>query len=91
MLNGMIFIWCCLFPIFSNVVNLHFFRYSQSEFGVAITSFPAIMDTSKFENMYCAISFVTFYILYAHVEWKCILLPFQNLGLVYEILGLTLD
>ena len=46
------------------------FRYNQYEFGVSITSFSVIIDTSKFWTiyMYCAISFVSFSILYAHVE-----------------------
>ena len=50
--------------LFFNVVNLHFFRYNQSKFGVSITSFPAIIYTSKFEqyvlcyivyNIFCSI------------------------------------
>ena len=47
-----------------------YFRYNKSEFGVSITSFPIIIDTSKFWTiyMYCVISFVTFSIIYAHVE-----------------------
>ena len=42
-------------PLFSNVVNLHFFRHNQSEFGVSITSFPATIDTSKFEQYICIV------------------------------------
>lgn len=69
MLNGNnIHMMLSLPPIFFNVINLHFFRYNQSEFGVNITSFPAIIDTSTIEQYVLCYIVCHISILYSHVE-----------------------
>ena len=75
-----IYMMLSLPPIFFNVVNLHFFRYNQSEFGVSITSFSAIIDTSTFEQyvLYYIVCHIS--ILYSHVELEMHLTGISKFG-----------
>ena len=75
-----IYMMLSLPPIFFNVVNLHFLRYNQSEFGVSITSFSAIIDTSTFEQyvLYYIVCHIS--ILYSHVELEMHLTGISKFG-----------